>query len=1125
MSPRDRAPARAAASRAHRLVALAATAAASGFGACHQGGAPPAAQAELRFEAVGLLPVADRALDRPLWVLCNEPIDPAQMGGPVGGPGGGPTGSFVIEGVEGPGAHTVPRGELRVRSLPDGAFADSVLEFVPALPTPDEPSPGLAPATRYTVTLPAGGLRSVAGRTLAHGATFSFQTRDGSTPRELYSPTLPGGPHATFARGAPLDEAGRLHLGQVAHGRAEIRVDFDQPLSPSPFNVPARSDSSARGSVWLLYDDAEFGPDRVVPASVRIERNAIDGATVLVRPDGVLPSSAQLRVWTSGLLVDITDEGDAPGQDRMVGSFVTEPALQPQFGVLAQPLGDAAVTTELGPARLPAQFDGTALHGAELPPDPEPGANIGDWQPTSRQTVLDTDSDVLIYTTGGYREVRGGVFRVRNLYVPEGYVVSARGRNPLVFEVEGDARIDGTISVRGEDARPEVRPGFFGAGDVTTASSSGLRSGTGGRGQTGGWDGGDSTASISTGYFGNGLNGAGWGLFGFTGGRAGQMACSSCVRGSAGGGGSFATVGDPGYPTDPSAGATGFPQRLGIGGAGCAGSSGAATRSLAGGAAGQSVFIDQRADNDFFGITYEPRRGITTAGELGRLVGGNGGASGGDFVQPSCVPGYYGQLQHGGAGGAGGGAVMLQVGGRIEIGRHGRVVADGGNGVAGDISGRGAICGGGGGGSGGMVVVRAGERIVLHAHGETFAQRDYDFAISADGGICTVPSSASGLPVIASKYPASGQPPLQGSVYDARPLGGFGGFGLIQLMTPVGLDNDDDTNTVLDDSVDVVRDGVLLRTSEKIRYLAWRGLITPNGAFVDDYGNLTFVAWGEGDLRPSPHLMPATFSPRTFARTGWLALGAVVRRPLAHGDGEARGVVNGSVPVGPDFAVDSTDDGWLRFEQVGQRLEPSGAELLGPAAIASIETAFEAGRAVHVVALREPVLGDEPDRFSGALALLRGPDGTAVARERVASHDRGSLRLFATAVLPRTVTALRLVHCPVDLAEDAIPAWRAFDGRLVPRSNVRIGFAFHRAPEHALPSGIDPERFPQEVGTFVFRLDDPATAAALRAFHATHVQCELTIDRRWHRTDADRPPVVDAQSDLHVTAIWLPFRF
>ena len=54
----------------------------------------------------------------------------------------------------------------------------------------------------------------------------------------------------------------------------------------------------------------------------------------------------------------------------------------------------------------------------------------------------------------------------------------------------------------------------------------------------------------------------------------------------------------------------------------------------------------------------------------------------------------------------------------------------------------------------------------------------------------------------------------------------------------LGTDNADDTNTVLDDRIDVVRDGVLLRATAKMRYLAWRGLADATGVFVDDFGNL-----------------------------------------------------------------------------------------------------------------------------------------------------------------------------------------------------------------------------------------------------------------------------------------------
>lgn len=213
----------------------------------------------------------------------------------------------------------------------------------------------------------------------------------------------------------------------------------------------------------------------------------------------------------------------------------------------------------------------------------------------------------------------------------------------------------------------------------------------------------------------------------------GQMGCALCVRSSgAGGGGAAATAGDPWFP---SVGGTGsfFAQRAGRGGSGCAGNAGASTRTLAGGVAGASIFRDPTTTNDFWGEAVRtaprhpaPRRATKPSRRFRR---------GRRWQSP-----HRRQLQHGTAwfaedGGGGGGVLVLQVRGTLTVGTTGRIEANGGSGW-GRTSAFVDWVGGGGGGAGGTVVLMAGQAIVLHAHGETFTNRDYDFVLSADGGIC-----------------------------------------------------------------------------------------------------------------------------------------------------------------------------------------------------------------------------------------------------------------------------------------------------------------------------------------------------------------------------------------------------
>ena len=94
----------------------------------------------------------------------------------------------------------------------------------------------------------------------------------------------------------------------------------------------------------------------------------------------------------------------------------------------------------------------------------------------------------------------------------------------------------------------------------------------------------------------------------------------------------------------------------------------------------------------------------------------------------------------------------------------------------------------------------AGKKIELYAEGGTYAAGNYDFVLSADGGICT--QGSFGGTAFSNKYP-----PVNGSTYDRHGLGGFGGMGLIQLMAPPGRvdangDDPDNTGTVLDNNID-----------------------------------------------------------------------------------------------------------------------------------------------------------------------------------------------------------------------------------------------------------------------------------------------------------------------------------
>lgn len=443
----------------------------------------------------------------------------------------------------------------------------------------------------------------------------------------------------------------------------------------------------------------------------------------------------------------------------------------------------------------------------------------------ARETILDTSFTQVIPCGAPPINVSGGVFVFRDITINAGQIVRGIGPNPLVFIATRNMRIDGTLSVDGGD------------GDQVNTLASANFPTPGGIGACTGGNGGQGSPVFTDRSF---LGQAGFGAFQVPGlgGRGGRLSCLPPFgSGSGGGGGGFATIGDAFYLS-----ADGDPvlQALGFGGYGSGG--------VPGGAPGASPFADGRPENDFIGVSWDLNRRVVIQGELTMLRGGQGGGGGGDrALQCTTNDPLFINDAKGGGGGAGGGAVLVLAFNDLTIGPQGRVSADGGDGGGGEQAGSNNQGGGGAGGSGGLVVLAAGNRIALHAHGETYANGDYDFAITADGGIGAQGNFA-GVG-ISSKYP-----PAPTAAY-ASSAGGFGGMGIVQLFARPG-NNVDGTNTILDDSIDVYRNGVPLLGTEKQRYLGWRGWPDRFGNWVDDAGQATANEGREGDVRPAPVLLP-----------------------------------------------------------------------------------------------------------------------------------------------------------------------------------------------------------------------------------------------------------------------------
>ncbi|MBM4061800.1 MAG: hypothetical protein FJ265_12000 [Planctomycetes bacterium] len=458
-------------------------------------------------------------------------------------------------------------------------------------------------------------------------------------------------------------------------------------------------------------------------------------------------------------------------------------------------------------------------------------------------TVLDTDSTQITTTTGPLT-VTGGVFVFDQVTIPAGATVRGIGSRPMVWIVHR-MQIDGHLHVDGED------------GEKVTVLCGANFPAAGGRGGAAGGDGGRGSPQVALRSF-AGQSGNGPGNTPGLGGSGGLLSQPLCGRGSGGGGGAFATIGDPWFPA-PAGTGTAFVQRSGIGGFGCNGVSGAALRTLFGGGPGGSLFVDNRPDNDFFGVAFDVAASQAVVGELGQPVGGAGGGGGGDLATDNLLlgPGWACDSK-GGGGGGGGGCLVVFATTDVVVGPGGRVTANGGHGGAGEMSYFGTgpgVNGGGGGGSGGLLILAALGTIDLEVKGGTYGNGDYDFVLAADGGVCT--TTAFPPATNFQKYPpvpgASGIASYAAR-YDAAPLGGFGGMGIVQLAARSG-NNQDGTNTVLDDHIVLRQNGAMLSGAQKRAWLAWRGFRNAQGVYVDDFGAPTNINGNEGDIRPSPVLI------------------------------------------------------------------------------------------------------------------------------------------------------------------------------------------------------------------------------------------------------------------------------
>ena len=1025
--------------------------------------------------------------------------------------------AFDVFDVGGIAVAEQPVGSFRLARSPGDAEIGRRLEFVPRFPTNNTYTDGgFRPNRTYSIQLVGGSgrngnvLKDAGGRGLEVPASFRVSTAIGSTPNELFRDTQGGGPRRTGFAAMPTSsrngDPGTV-LNKSGQELVQVVLQFNQPLNPHSANVPVALNpnpllrsTGQRGRIFLEYDDPDpaVGIDTWIPALVELTSNTLLGSEVRLFPIGVLPSNATIRVIVENTVEDISGESNAadPSFNREFAQFDTVAALEPQF--------DAIV----------ASFDGRGVQADLDAPFLEPPAELGngfirasfgfegsettlDYEPNTRDVVLNTNLTQITPRGSPSFNVSGGVFEFRNVRIPLGVTVRGAGTNPMVWRVLEDFVVEGTLTVRGGD-------GAW----VNSLRSANIATG-GGTAVCGGGAGGRGSPNTS-GQSPRGEPGFGPGQTRGGGGQGGRLSATRvCNRGSGGGGGSFGEAGDPYYPVKSVPTANTFRQQLGVGGPGCTGASGAASRTLAGGSAGPVEFRDPRDDNDFWGPGVDVQRLIRVTGELEMPRGGAGGGGGGDRATQAGGTNWIANNK-GGGGGAGGGILIIDALGTIRIGPEGLINAEGGHGGGGEPTGSNREGGGGGGGSGGMIVLRAGTGIEIAQHGDTFAGGDYTFALSADGGVGTQNS----FEAWSSKYP----PPENTTAWDNGPSGGFGGLGLVQLMAPAG-DNSDGTNTVLDDNIHVLDSaGARVDAQTKMDYLAWRGFPRGSGQWVDDSNSPTYANLrpdDEGDIRPAPILLPGPFSSRSRWRSRWVDTGRSIRRPLTSGARGVRSIAENlaaGLLAGPAYTFAGTNAeqdptaerynwrGYIDYTQT-----PSGVGLLAPevlqspALVASVvdRATFEGGPAYQVT-LRRPVLGSIVDRYSQYQARLIDASGFVVGEYRILGHgartaylspEQGPLPTKLGGLTMQIVAkffAVRTAQAP-GLGLTHVRVIRLPNGEQrsvrVPTANIRIGFAFHKNPTAQSPTeGVDLDRLPQQVGDYLYDLADPGVQETVRTF-------------------------------------------
>ncbi len=576
--------------------------------------------------------------------------------------------------------------------------------------------------------------------------------------------------------------------------------------------------------------------------TVTLLNNSYHGATVKLEPSGILPIGKRIEMMVRFSLKNLSggsmheNYGFDPYGAEFVGSFETydpgpgdaviedffmEEFLDNEMEQTKHELANARAIWNVQdldgqPPEYKHLLAGLGLSGS---------GELGDFRPVvgvASIVMLDTDYQPLPLNNGATPDItkpviiKTGEFHFREINIPYGVTVMAMGSKPLVFTATGEVTIGGTIDVSGQNGTNDTT--FNSAFMPTPGGPPGPGGGRGGMGQPPippNFKNLTDLQSVPTGE-----RGYGPGNIKQTGGFGGESGAKDKFvpwqgskndpdsRGAGGGGGSFYQEGHIGYPGKGQYGVDedgefyirdvwewwdgsyeydptwheGDPldEQTKINEFGNTGDE-HIDHAPHPGDIGNLVFKDGDEDNDFIG----------EYGEVKELIGGQGGGGGGsrlDSMRP--VTKGQGAAQNppkaascydskGGGGGGGSGSIAIHSLEGISIESTGCIYAMGGRGGGGEVIGHSSFGGGAGGGSGGAIILNSAKTITIEENG----------CLNVAGGWGDDAKETTGVGYVGILEPCKIQPGNGLLNYSAfcswsRGDGGYGGYGLIQLMVP-----------------------------------------------------------------------------------------------------------------------------------------------------------------------------------------------------------------------------------------------------------------------------------------------------------------------------------------------------